>query len=118
MDKLLESLADEDRRRIVRVLVENPRVRHKELLELLKMSRGQASRLTKCLKPLEATGLVERVESGGQILYEVVDGAAAEDVLRSASQLWAAASAALVRRAKREADQARHDAEHFDDGLT
>jgi DNA-binding MarR family transcriptional regulator len=111
MDALFTALEPDLNRRILRELADHPRLRHKDLVERL---GGHKSAITKSIKPLEEVGLVERVPSADGHVYEVVDGVAVKELLRHATNLWAGTTAALVRRAKREAAEAARAAEHFD----
>ena len=95
MDRVLEALAHEDRRRVVRELRRTPGQKHGELLVPLGLTKSKGQ-LTKLLAPLQAAGVVRRTD--GQ--YYVVDGDAIGRLLGAAGDADVSARRILADRAQ------------------
>jgi DNA-binding transcriptional ArsR family regulator len=105
MDSVLEALASEDRRRVVRELRRAPGQKHGELLVPLGLTKSKGQ-LTKLLAPLEAAGVVSRSDRR----YYVVDSDAMGRLLSAAADVNVAAQQVLAERARlRVADAERLD---------
>ena len=96
MDSVLEALANEDRRRIVRELRRTPGQKHGELLEPLGLPSSNKGRLTKLLGPLEDAGIVRRAEGR----YYVVESEAMGRLLSAAANVDVGAQRILAQRAQ------------------
>jgi DNA-binding transcriptional ArsR family regulator len=95
MDSVLEALADEDRRRVVRELRRTPGQKHGELLEPLGIPGSNKGRLTKLLGPLEDAGIVTRTDKR----YYVAESEAMGRLLSAAADVDVAAQRILAERA-------------------
>jgi DNA-binding transcriptional ArsR family regulator len=95
MDKVLEALADEGRRRVVRELRRKPGQRQVEMLTQLGLSPKTKGTLSKLLAPLEAAGLVTRTDDR----YSVVNTDAMGCLLTAAAEVDVAAKRVLAERA-------------------
>ncbi len=95
MDSVLEALANEDRRRVVRELRRTPGQKHGELLEPLGLTESKGQ-LTKLLAPLEAAGVVRRTDKR----YYVVESKAMGRLLSAAADVDVAAQRILAQRAR------------------
>jgi DNA-binding transcriptional ArsR family regulator len=96
MDQVLEALADERRRCVVRELRRNPGQRQVEMLPPLGLSQKNKGTLSKLLAPLEAAGVVKRDEGR----YYVVESDAVGHLLSAAADVDVAAQRVLVERAR------------------
>jgi DNA-binding transcriptional ArsR family regulator len=96
MDSVLEALANEDRRRVVRELRRTPGQKHGELLEPLGLPSSNKGRLTKLLGPLEDAGIVRRTDNR----YYVVESNAMGRLLSAAADVDVAAQLILAQRAQ------------------
>jgi predicted transcriptional regulator len=96
MDSVLETLASEDRRRVVRQLRRTPGQRHGELLEPLGLPSSNRGRLTKLLGPLEDAGIVRRTDNR----YYVVESEAMGRLLSAAATVDVGAQRILAQRAE------------------
>ena len=95
MDPVLEALASEDRRRVVRELRRAPGQKHGELLAPLGLTKSKGQ-LTKLIAPLEAAGVVSRTEGR----YYVVDSDAMGRLLSAAADVNVSAQRVLAERAR------------------
>ncbi len=93
MDSVLEALANEDRRRVVRELRRTPGQKHGELLDPLGLTRSKGQ-LTKFLAPLEDAGVVRRTDKR----YYVVESEAMGRLLSAAADVDVAAQRILAKR--------------------
>ncbi|HUN77402.1 MAG TPA: hypothetical protein VMU32_00610 [Solirubrobacteraceae bacterium] len=96
MDSVLEALANEDRRRVVRELRRTPGQKHGELLEPLGLPSSNKGRLTKLLGPLEDAGIVRRIDNR----YYVAESEAIGRLLSAAADVDVAAQRILAQRAQ------------------
>lgn len=96
MDSVLEALANEDRRQVVRQLRRTPERKHGALLEPLGIASSNRGRLTKLLGPLEDAGIVTRTDDR----YSVVDTEAMGRLLSAAADVDVAAQRILAERAQ------------------
>jgi DNA-binding transcriptional ArsR family regulator len=96
MDSVLEALANEDRRRVVRELRRTPGQKHGELLEPLGLASSNKGRLTKLLGPLEDAGIVRRTDNR----YYVVETEAMGHLLSAAAVVDVGAQRVLAERAQ------------------
>src|SRR5437764_6582020 len=96
MDAVLEALANEDRRRVVRELRRTPGQKHGELLSPLGLTSGNKGQLTKFLAPLEDAGIVRRADKR----YYVVESEAMGRLLSAAGEVDVAAQRILAQRAQ------------------
>lgn len=106
MDSVLEALASEDRRRVVRELRRTPGQKHGELLEPLGLRSTNKGRLTKLLAPLEEAGIVRRTDQR----YYVVESKAMGRLLSAAAVVDVAAQRTLAQRAQSAVEDAERRA--------
>jgi DNA-binding transcriptional ArsR family regulator len=109
MDSVLEALANEDRRRVVRQLRLTPGQKHGELLEPLGLPSSNRGRLTKLLGPLEDAGIVRRTDNR----YYVVESEAMGHMLRAAADVDVGAQRILAQRAQTAVEDAERLAEEL-----
>jgi DNA-binding transcriptional ArsR family regulator len=96
MDSVLEALANEDRRRVVRQLRRTPGQKHGELLKPLGLASSNRGRLTKLLGPLEDAGIVRRTDNR----YYVIESEAVGRLLSAAGVVDVGAQRILAQRAR------------------
>jgi hypothetical protein len=111
MDSVLEALAHEERRRIVRELRRAPGQRHADLLAPLGLTRSKGQ-LTKLIAPLEASGVVARTDGQYYVVNSDAIGrllSAAADVNVSAQRVLAERARVAVKNAERVADELRDE---------
>jgi hypothetical protein len=96
MDALLQALAHEARRQIVRELRRSPGATHAQLLALLEFSKAKAGQLTKLIAPLESAGVIMRDGSK----YYVVDDEGIRRLLSAAADVNVSAQRTLAQRAQ------------------
>jgi DNA-binding transcriptional ArsR family regulator len=106
MDSVLEALANEDRRRVVRELRRTPGQKHGELLAPLGLPSSNKGRLTKLLGPLVDAGIVRCTDSR----YYVVESDAMGRLLSAAADVDVAAQRILVQRAQTAVEDAEQRA--------
>jgi len=109
MDSVLQALANEDRRRVVRELRRNPGQKHGELLEPLGLPSSNKGQLTKLLGPLEDAGIIRRTDKR----YYAVDGEALGLLLSAAADVNVAAQRILAHRAQAAVGDAERLAEEL-----
>ncbi len=111
MDSVLEALAHEDRRRIVRELRRAPGQKHADLLKPLGLTKSKGQ-LTKLIAPLESAGVVMRTDSRYYVVNSDAMGrllSAAADVNVSAQRILAERARLAVESAERVADELRSE---------
>jgi DNA-binding transcriptional ArsR family regulator len=109
MDSVLEALANEGRRRVVRELRRNPGQKHGELLGPLGVASSNKGQLTKLLGPLEDAGIVRRTDKR----YYVIESEAMGRLLSAAADVDAAARRILAQRAQTAVEDAERLAEEL-----
>jgi DNA-binding transcriptional ArsR family regulator len=109
MDSVLEALANEDRRRVVRELRRTPGQKHGELLEPLGLPSSNKGRLTKLLGPLEDAGIVRRTDNR----YYVVESQAMGRLLSAAADVDVGAQRTLAQRAQTSVEDAERLAQEL-----